>query len=110
MSETVTIQKAFNTGRQSKQGKPFIDVTLADGRKGTATDLTILSHIGKQIALELKEKGEYNGEMTYWVNIPKGQQTPTPKTSDQSTFGLARIEAKLDTIIKHLGIENEPPF
>ena len=50
--EKVTIKSAVDSGRKFKNGKPIINVTLEDGRKGSCTELEIINKIGSEIELE----------------------------------------------------------
>lgn len=98
----VTISNAVDTGRKTKNGNPIINVTLLDGRRGGCFDGSILSFIQKEIDLEIKENGEYNGVKQYIFNIPKfknekieaknsGQNVNNNQCTDNSNFEKRKI-------------------
>jgi len=54
-------------------GKTLIKVTLEDGKTGSSYDQELLSLVGKEVDLDIKDAKEFNGIKQYYFNIPKAK-------------------------------------
>lgn len=68
--EKVKIIKAIDTGRKTKDDKPVIEIEAADGRIGSAFDISFLQMVDKEIELEVKEGSDYKGVKQYYFVKP----------------------------------------
>ena len=95
MSEKVIIKSAIDTGRQTKDNKPVIEIELEDGRVGSAFIPEALNWSG-EIELDIKDAGEYKGVKKYYFNLPKESKGKFP--SKDWTF--EKRKASLECAIK----------
>lgn len=72
MIEKVVVKTAIDSGRVYKD-KPIIEISLEDGRKGSAFTNDALSWHG-EIELDIKDAGDYKGEKRFYFNLPKQPQ------------------------------------
>lgn len=86
--EKVKIKSAIDSGKKTKKDQPIINIELEDGRCGAGFDEKFKDLMGKEVELDIKEAGEYQGKKQHYFNFPKentggGKFAPKDYTFDK---------------------------
>lgn len=108
--EKVKIKTCIDTGKKTKKDTPIIEITLEDGRKGSAFDSAFLGlPIGEEIEIDLKQAPDYNNEKRFWFNMPGQSKSGGTKFQKDWTLEKRKIslECAITWCVSKTGIETK---